>query len=204
VGDYLNTAVPEPMAILGQRLHPLSIGHLLLLDRFGCVPVNSSDSLITAVLICSRPVDDVVPTLEDRWLPLKLWILRWRLGEVDWTAKIKLWEQWLTEQTSAPTVIKKTEGGDLKHSATPFLQHLKVTLQSKLNYSPAEAFAAPFSQALWDYYVFHELEGTMEIADAEERKAMRKMADDNHDEWVKQAIAESAERAAAVKTNGAN
>ena len=200
--NYLNTAVPEPMAILGQRLHPLTIGHLLLLDRFGCAPVDSSDALITAVLICSRPVDDVVPTLEDRWLPFKLRILRWRLGGIDWSSKIKLWEQWLQEQTAAPTVIRKGDGGDLKHSATPFLQHLKVTLQSKLNYSPAEAFAAPFSQALWDYYVFHELEGTMEIADADERRAMRKMADDNHDAWVEQATAESAERAAAVKANG--
>lgn len=187
--QFLANAAPEPMAILGQRLEVLTIGHLIYLERFDCSPVQSSDQLITAVLICSQPVDQVIPTLEDRWLHVKLMVLRWRLGKnIIWQDKIDLWEKYLSANSKGPTAIPKTDSQGMPHSRTPFLQHLKTTLQAKLNYSPSEAFAAPFSQALWDYYTFHELEGNMEIADAEERQDMKAMADAQHADLVREAL----------------
>lgn len=187
--QFLANAAPEPMAILGQRLEVLTIGHLIYLERFDCTPVQSSDQLVTAVLICSQPVAEVIPTLEDRWLHLKLMVLRWRMGKnINWQDKIDLWEKYLAANSKGPTVIPKTDSSGMPNSRTPFLQHLKTTLQAKLNYSPSEAFAAPFSQALWDYYTFHELEGTMEIADAKERQAMKDLADEQHAELVRTAL----------------
>lgn len=201
--QFLATAAPAPWVIMGQRLQPLTIGHLIYLERFDCSPVKTTDQLVTAIVICSQPVEEVLDTLQDPWLHLKVGFWRWRLGrKIDWVAKLKLWGQYLKDGSRPPTVILKSDSNGMKHSRTPFLQHLKVTLQSKLNYTPAEAFAAPFSQALWDYYTLHEIEGTMEIADPEERQAMKSLADKQHAAWVEQAIAESTKRARNRNNNG--
>lgn len=195
---YLAIAIPEPTVLLGRELKPLSIGHLLFLERFECVPVDHPDKLVTAALICSLDYDEILPTLRDPWLSWRVAIWRWRLGEPDWPEKYALWENYFSMHTSAPSVIRTSEGSSPDESGTPFYQHLKVTLQAKLGYSPQEALECPFGQALFDYYAFHEIEGNVNVCDEEHRQAMRDMADANHDRWVEQARRETAERVAAA------
>jgi hypothetical protein len=188
VATFLETAVPEPMVLLGQKLKPLTIGHLFLLERFECLPCLERDQLILAVIICSHDHDEVLPLLEDRWWSWKMRLWRWSLGKFDWMEKFELWDKYLRDSTASPCAVSKGEKDALANSKTPFLQHLKVTLQSKLGYSPAEALAAPFATALWDYYVLHEIEGSVEIADREEREATRQWIDKNHDDLIRQVV----------------
>ena len=125
--------------LLGQRLKPLTIGHLFLLERFECLPCTERDQLILAVIICSHDHDEVLPLFEDRWWNWKMRLWRWSLGKFDWMEKFELWDEYHTRSMETPCVISKHDSKGLADSATPFLQHLKVTLQSKLGYSPAEA-----------------------------------------------------------------
>ena len=71
-----------------------------------------------------------------------------------------------------------------------------MTLQSKLGYSPAEALNAPFSQAMWDYYTFHEIEGNVDVQDRDKRKEMASWINDNHEELVKSVIEQRNKREA--------
>ena len=185
MADFIETAVPEPMVLLGQTIKPLTIGHLLLLERFECLPAVERDQLILAVLICSHDSEEVLPLFDDRWWHWRMRVWRWRLGKFDWMEKFELWDQYYKAGTATPCAISKQDKSGLGNSATPFLQHLKVTLQSKLNYSPSEALAAPFSQAVWDYYTYHEIEGGVEIQDREERQRLADWIDKNHDELIK-------------------
>lgn len=201
MADFIETAVPEPVVLLGQRLKPLTIGHLFLLERFECLPVNDHEQLVLAVIICSHNHDEVMPVLEDRWWNWRMRIWRWRLGNFDWQEKYRLWNEYLEEGMATPCAVSKSDNDGLKNSATPFLQHLKTTLQAKLNYSPSEALAAPYSQAAWDYYTYHELEGTVEIADREKRKEMAEWVNENHDALIKDVLERQAK--AKEETHGA-
>ena len=196
--SLLNNAIPEPHTILGIRLKPLAVGHLLYLQRFGVESVNSEGELVTALLVCSRSVEEIQPTLDSPLLALKIrwwlwrvskvnWLFFWRRGYIDWPDKIARWESYFKEHTSTPSIASKRDGnGDFK-SKVSFLQHLKVVLQSKLNHTPSEALNAPFSSAVLDYYIFHECEGSVEIVDAKNRKDLKSFADENSEAWIAEA-----------------
>lgn len=84
--------------------------------------------------------------------------------------------------TKSPSTINKrgeSPAGD--DSGTPWLQHLKATLQSKLNYTPDEALNCAYTQAVWDYYTYHENEGNIKICDRDYRREMKALADSQHE-----------------------
>ena len=153
------------------------------LERLGCDPVDDSDKLVTAVMVCSMKVEEIIPTLQDPWLAFKLRVWRWRLGKFDAVEKIKLFHKYIEEGTRTPSVMKLHQTDDAGGSSgTPFLEHLKVSLQAKLNYSPSEAINAPFTQAIFDYYCYHELEGNLEICDRDHRREMFDLAESQREE----------------------
>lgn len=189
---FLRYTVPEPCVILGLKLEPLTLGHLIHLERFGLTQPHRPDEIALAVLICSRPVADILPTLNDPWLGFKLRLWLWRVSPfsaIDWPAKAAAFEDYTEEHIDAPAAVSTSdERGSLRDSGTPFLQHLKVTLQHGLNYSHAEAMALPYAQALWDFYTYHELQGNVLVCDREHRAAMKKQADAQHADVLAEAI----------------
>jgi hypothetical protein len=97
---------------------------------------------------------------------------------------------YLTTGTEAPSAVSLHDsGGSIDESGTPFLQHVKATLQSKLNYTPAEAINCSFTQAIWDYYSWHESEGNVRVCDREKRAELKARADADHDSLIAEAIA---------------
>jgi hypothetical protein len=195
---FLRLTIPEPTVILGQELLPLSIGHLLYLDRLGLSPPTEPADLLSAILICTRTVDDVLPTLQDRWLELKIRVWLFRVSpfrKIDWDDAMEKFANHIEAGTDAPSAISLHDsGGSINESGTPFLQHMKATLQSRLNYTPAEAINCSFAQAIWDYYSWHESEGNVRVADREKRAAMKARADADHESLIAEAIA--------IKNNG--
>ena len=196
--EYYTATAAEPHVILGVRLLPLTVGHALELERHGLSTVATPAQLATAILICSRPPHQLAATLADPLLPLKMkwWLWRaspvrwsrfWRTGPVNWAEKLRAWHSFFDEHTQTPATSTRRKGTAYS-SRTPFLQHLKVTLQSKLNYSPAEALACPFVQAVWDYFTYHEQQGSIEIVDHDHGSAMREFATANQDDWIAEAI----------------
>ena len=197
--EYLASVIPEPTTLLGQELRPLSIGHLIYLERLGCLPADNPERLVTAVIVCSHKFEEILPTLQDPWLNWKIRLWRWRLGEPEWQDKYEIWTDYHTHHTRAPLVTSKNEGSP--DSDTPFLQHLKVTLQSQLNYTPTEALNCPFGQAIHDYYTYHEIQGSVSIVDREKSAETQQWLEDNKEQILADAarISEEEQR----KANGA-
>lgn len=178
-GNYIDAVIPETFTVLGLQLKPMAIGHWFYLQRFDLFPVDSKARLISAVVICSTEADRVIDALNDRWLDLKLRLWSIRLGEVDWQAKILLFNLYVASHYKAPSVISKRDGGGMADTGTPFLYHVKVSLQAKLGLSPSEAWCYPIGAALMDYYAMHELEGDVSVSDREHRANMKKTANEN-------------------------
>ena len=68
--DYHAAALPEPFTILGQRLTPFSLGHLLLLRRFDnafVIPggVPTIDDLAFAVFVCSQTFEEATEAIAE-------------------------------------------------------------------------------------------------------------------------------------------
>ena len=178
--EYLQAAVPESTVLLGLELKQISIGHMLLLERFECLPVRDEESLVMAVLICSQDQDKVLETFADPWIRMKVRIWRWRLGKIDWIEKILLWEEYFEAGTKAPLVVSTDDKSGSKDSHTPFLQHLRTVLISKCNYTIREAMSTSLSQCLWDYYSWAETEGSVNIVDRKKSKETLDWLEENY------------------------
>lgn len=195
--NMLKLTLPEPAVILGQRLRPLSVGHLHYLDRLDLIPADTTDRLVLAVLICTSTCAEIETLLADRWLSLKIkwWLfLHSPVRRIKWDEKFFAWDDYFQAGTKTPSVINRDDhDSGIKDSATPFLQHLKVTLQHALNYSPSEAMNAPYAQAMLEFYAYHEMQGSIEIVDPVARRKLKEHADKHHDEWIAEAIKMRAE-----------
>ena len=66
--DYYQAAVPDGWQILGVKLRPLSLGHLILLKRYGSAfvvgGIPTEADLVLSVLICSRTYEEALELVE--------------------------------------------------------------------------------------------------------------------------------------------
>lgn len=192
---------PEPTTILGKRLEPLSLGHVFLLQRFGCYPVQEYSALITAVLVCSRPCAEVLPTLADRWLPWKLRIWGKRLGKFNPFEKIIAFNNYLEAHSRRPELMPFDGFDATGLPGAPFFQHLRVTLLARCGWTKEMIESEPLSQAFWDYYTYWEIEDRVRIATAQSLEAQLDFqtdADAKHEERLARAKAMAEEAKAAA------
>ena len=104
------TAKPCPV-VMGLRLLPYSVGHSLVLHRIGSPlvvggPVGRAD-LMTAVLICSQPIQESLAAIYSpfRNLVLKAW--SWKVKRLSVDAELDKWNEWMAGQSTAPEILMK-------------------------------------------------------------------------------------------------
>ena len=182
--EYLESILSEPFTILGRRLLPLTLGHLLILNRLEVCPVEDNDDLLISVLVCSTNSTKLDDIFDDKFFDLKLRWWRFRLGEIDWIKCHTLWSEYFKIHLRMPSWGNNHKGNDT-NSGTPFFQTVKITLQAKCGYSPDQTLTTPYQQCLWDYLSFHEIEGNIDILDKGHRNKMKDLADSKHDDLIK-------------------
>lgn len=81
--DYYKARIPEPVRILGLKLRPFALGHLVLLHRIESYFVGASETLTyedlaLSVLICSLPYKEALEALEDKDLDrfMRRWVAK--------------------------------------------------------------------------------------------------------------------------------
>ena len=94
-------AVPEPTVCLRMLLRPLSLGHLIHLERAGLTDAHdgwlSPFDVPKAVLICSQSWEENCRASGDWLLGLKLAIWNWRTRHCDLRAEKKIFEEYLRQ-----------------------------------------------------------------------------------------------------------
>lgn len=180
LADYLKAAIPRPVTLLGQNLHPFCLGHLLILSHFNCSFVFEGrellpEDLALGVFVCCHSYEEALEALNgfDRET-----MERWRksLGQFDFYEKAQVFLRYIAEGSLRPNVIPEGDLQGLRTPGTAFLQQLKIFLHADLHFSRNEAFNAPLGEALFDYYGFHEVRGRLKIYGPDEIEAEDKGA----------------------------
>lgn len=190
---FYESAIPEPFTILGLRLRPLSLGHLILLNRAESAFVTGQgavglDDLAFAVLICSRTYEDGIAALDDPDLPIELWRwgrrltgqagwlgwLPWRYKPIDLKEKVGLFSSYMAEGLKCPGYY--ADQAKATPIDAPSYQVVKAVLLSKLNLTESEILNRPWRLCLWDFLTIRAVEGQLNFVDNDEVREAQKRA----------------------------
>ena len=184
IEDFYLAAVPEPVTLLGLRLLPLSLGHLILLNRVKSAFVvggpPSYEDLALSVFICSQTYQGALAAFEDPDLPrfmerwhAKLagtssWAVRLCFREsslVDLPAKALAFADYLQVHTKGPSYSYAP--GDCKEMECPPVQLVKVTLMKELHMTERDLLDRSWLLCLWDYVTVKALSGQVDMQDTD-------------------------------------
>lgn len=175
---YYEAAIPEPATILGLKLRPLSLGHLILLNRvessFVVGGVPDFDDLALSVLICSLSYLEGIEALDDPDLSefMRLWHrkLTWRgwfkrRQPINLAEKCEQFRRYVETASNYPDFSCHSDGREIR---APLVQVVRVRLLSSMHCTEDEILNRPWGLCLWDYMTLLDLEGSIELVDSQE------------------------------------
>lgn len=139
---YASACIPDTYTVLGLRLKPLSLGHYLLMRRYGCAyssdvetDIGFSD-LVTAVLICSMTFEECVDFFALPKVPFfsmenlktfgQAWYLSNKLGGAGY--EIRMWGNTFAKQ------IRRRKGFNILNEAKTFQKYIMEGSQMPFYY----------------------------------------------------------------------
>lgn len=164
--EYASDCLPDRWTVLGVRLKPLLVGHLLLLERVQSPfltgeKIMESD-LTQAVWICANSYSDGVAQLYSKpTFNQKIWTWRKTLACVfkkSTTEKesVKLANYIIAARTPSKKILHDAEG---EKTYAPFVMVLKRDLMSYWGYSSIEVLEMPLRQAMIEREGYLEANG---------------------------------------------
>lgn len=173
--------LPDVYRVLGIRMATFTVGHARLLDRLELAEIADGSQALLFALLCRFKTS----AQADRWLcsrflnwALVLWTNRKRRllsNPIEVTAAVEAIRDYLEASTQVPAYYSKHKDGDGSTIGTPFSQHLRTILISKLGYSPQSVDDTPFLQAMWDYLSYMEAEGHISISEGMPDEELKRM-----------------------------
>lgn len=175
---------PARWTILGLRLRPFALGHLILLKRIGSPFVCDGKALDlfalqTAVFICSRSYEEALDGIDDPGLTRAF--ARWRgklFGHWWWPRRISLVEKWLAfesymrEGDWAPA-LKASE--NTRRVGLPFEQAVRVKLMERLGLKDSEVMNRGWAMCKSDFYTLQDTDGVLTVYDDAALDELRRM-----------------------------
>ena len=155
--------------MLGQQLHPLSIGHWILLERFECSYIAGGSAtipdLMLGVLICCNKYDEFISLARNESIMelTKKWTKR--IGNFDFAEKSKNFSDYIDDSIkNIPKYwVEEKKSGASRKSGAPYIQTLRAFLLSKTSLTETEIMNRPFALSVWDMITVLEQEGTLRI-----------------------------------------
>jgi hypothetical protein len=173
--------LPDVYHVLGIRMATFTVGHARLLDRLELAEIGDGSQALLFALLCRFNT----AAKADKWLcsrflgwSLVLWTNRKRrllANPIEVTAAVEAIRDYLEASTQVPAHYSKHKGGDGETIGSPFSQHLRAILISKLGYSPQSVDDTPFLQAMWDYLSYMEAEGHISISEGVTDDELKRM-----------------------------
>lgn len=187
IDDFYLASIPEPVSILGFRLLPFSLGHLLLLHRYDSAFVTGGnptyDDLALSVLVCAIPYsegstlrdDSSLPEFMRRWhdritsndaLSVKLGFRK--AGVIDLQKECDLFSGYLAAHSKMPYYSYKP--GDFREMKCPMVQMVKVRLMRDMHFNEREIMDRPWALCLWDFVTLKALNNEVSMEDENDFK----------------------------------
>lgn len=192
-------AIPDAWEILGVKLRPFSLGHVILLHRiespflvgWKAESLPTFDDLAVAVLICSCTYEEALEVIESPALPsiLRTWADRitgmdqWsvRIGwnkatPVDFTTAAIEFSDYIKEHSKIPNY--EFNPSDFNDLNCPEVQVVKVSLMRDMHIPEAEILDRGWGQCLWDYVTLRAMDGRVKLVDEQARAEALELAND--------------------------
>jgi hypothetical protein len=192
--DFYSAVIQEPTTVMGLRLRPFSLGHVILLGRVKSSFVTEGETLslhdlALSVLICAQTYADGLKLFSDRnlskfftrWhskLRGESWVTRigWRKPvEIDYAQKARELSDYIQKGSKVPDY--SYQPADFKEMNCPSVQIVKVTLMRDMGFTEAELMDRPWALCLWDFVTLRALAGHVRMIDGEEIKEAQAAAD---------------------------
>ena len=180
IDPFYLASVPEPRTVLGLRLKPFSLGHVILLNRIESAFVTGGvpdyNDLAASVFICALTFEDALASFDDpdRDRVMRLWHdritgadrwsvrLGWRKPKlVDLADGCRLFSDYLTEHSKVPKYSFNAE--DFREMECPQVQVVKMTLMRDLHIPEAELLNRSWGLCLWDYVTLKAMKGEVRL-----------------------------------------
>jgi hypothetical protein len=195
---FYQAAVPDAWEILGIKLRPFSLGHVVLLHRINSPFINglisapaTFDDLALSILICSDTYEKSLECLSYKHLPRILrrwadqltgmdrWLVRWGFRKatiVDFVQTAIDFSSYIREHSKIPDYdFNPSDFGEMH---CPEVQMVKVTLMREMGLSEAEIMDRGWGLCLWDYVTLRALDGKVKMIDSELKQAALNTAND--------------------------
>lgn len=197
IDPFYLAAVPDAWEVLGIRLRPFSLGHIILLHRIGSPFLGGQstraafDDLALAVLLCSESYNNGAAILNDPSLPNLLnkwanrltgmdrWTVRngWRKARIpDFSSHALDFSKYIREHSKLPSY--DFNPGDFREMHCPEPQIVKVTLMRDMHFQEAQLMDRCWGLCLWDFVTLRALSGTVKMVGREAKDDARALADD--------------------------
>lgn len=187
-------AIPEPVSLMGFRLRPFSLGHVILLGRVRSSFVTAGETsslndLALSVLLCALPYALGIEVLQGDGLDLFFkqwhdllsgisWATRFRLRKprrIDYAEIAAKFGEYISDGSKIPNY--SFTPGDFAEMACPSVQIVKVTLMRDMGFDEAELMDRPWGLCLWDFVTLRALAGTIRMVDSDKLIEARELAD---------------------------
>lgn len=186
--DFYLAEIPEPVVLLGLRLRPYSLGHVILLHRIesafvtGDGPVTIGD-LAMSVLVCAHPYKEALALLDEP--RLDKFMLRWhaRLTAPTWWLRLRGQSRALDLKAKASAFAEYIEAGSKQpyysydvskqgKSQLETVHAVQITLMSKTTLTEAELLDRPWGRCLFDYLALQAMDDKVTLMSEEGKSSI--------------------------------
>lgn len=167
--SFVQAAVPEPFQILGLRLKPFSLGHYILLKRYGFVCDSGEpytrENMILACLVCSMDYREFLEFIESP--DYKADVIAWGelCGHFNLAEKLRLFYEYIAPSFEEPAFIIIGQTAD---NPGDWSQNLKLAMMLKLNATEEDILNRPLASLRSDYFRLAEMDGIIRIQEKED------------------------------------
>lgn len=189
---FFKAAVPDPHVILGVKLRPFSLGHLILLQRLECAFVTGAEptlnDLVCGVFVCAQTWEDNAAWLHTGTVRREFGPLSWReskdrfmarwqrkLGLFDFDGRSAAFGRYLHEGSAPPEY--DFNPGNSQPVECPTAQIVKIHLLRYTSLTESEILNRPWALCQWDYISLKALDGHVRFVSHENLTEQRKAAD---------------------------
>lgn len=190
-------AIPEQWEILGLKLRPFSLGHVILLHRIGSPFLGEEssrsafDDLALAVLLCSETYENGLAILNEPHLPklLNNWadrltgMNRWSVRHgfrkakpIEFAAPAIEFSDYIREHSKIPNY--DFNPADFRELHCPEPQLVKVTLMRDMHFTEAELLDRCWGLCLWDFVTLRALSGSVKMIDQRAKEDAQALANE--------------------------
>jgi hypothetical protein len=192
--DFYSAAIPEPATVMGLRLKPFSLGHVILLGRVRSSFVTEGEQtslhdLALSVLICALEFKEGLEIFNNKELPK--FFVKWhnklagisfltqaklrKPKPIDYASHAKAFGEYVQRGSRVPQYSYNPT--DFKQMECPSVQIVKTTLMRDMHFREAELMDRPWGLCLWDFVTLRALAGQVAMVDGDAIKQAQEVAD---------------------------